>query len=341
MIPVRDNVDLVNKRGAAFMELEALSADSSSVDGCHWQPISNGVNKMEHKPVMSKEVLASLNLKPGQTVLDCTLGTAGHSLLMLEKIMPQGRLIGVDRDNESLDYARQRLNDFGENVTFIHDDFRNFDNILSGLKIERVDAMLFDLGISSFQLDKKERGFSIKLDAPLDMRMDRTSYISAYDLINNLTEEEISSILKTFGEERWHNRIARFLVRARQVEPIATTAQLSTVVLRAIPHKARHYQRIHPATRAFQAFRIAVNRELESLEEALVKSIDYLNIGGRIVVISFHSLEDRIVKNVFKKFHQEHRAKLIYAKPQVADFEEVKENPRARSAKLRAIERIS
>lgn len=297
-------------------------------------------NPMEHKPVMAQEVISSLNLKSKDTALDATLGTGGHSALMLDKIMPGGRLIAIDRDNESIDYARKRLEGFAENIIFIHDDFRNLDKALKDANIEKVDAILFDLGISSFQLDNAERGFSIRLDAPLDMRMDRSSYISAYDLVNNLTEEEISSILKAFGEERWHNRIARFLVKAREHAPIATTGQLSSLVLRALPHGLR-YQKIHPATRAFQALRIAVNRELESLEEALLKSIDYLNIGGRLVVISFHSLEDRIVKNTFKKFHHQQRAKLIYAKPLTPEFKEIKDNPRARSAKLRAIEKIA
>lgn len=294
---------------------------------------------MEHKPVMAKEAIEALNLRPGNTVLDATIGCAGHSLLILGKILPGGRLIGIDRDGESLDCARKTLSDYIPSVTLVHDDFRNLDKIIKDLKIDKVDAMLFDLGISSLQLDSPERGFGIKVDAPLDMRMDRSSYISAYDLVNNLTEDEISCLLKRYGEERWHNRIARFLVRERQRRPIETTGQLSSVVLRAMP-RGLGYQKIHPATRTFQAFRIAVNRELESLEEALDKAIEFLNIGGRISVISFHSLEDRIAKNVFRKFYHEDRARLIFSKPQVPSFEEVKENPRSRSAKLRAIEKI-
>lgn len=288
---------------------------------------------------MAKEAVEALNLKPGNTVLDSTIGCAGHGLLILGKILPGGRLIGIDRDSESLDCARKTLNDYISSVTLVQDDFRNLDKIIKDLKIDKVDAMLFDLGISSLQLDSPERGFGIKVDAPLDMRMDRSSYISAYDLVNNLTENEISCLLKRYGEERWHNRIARFLVRERERRPIATTGQLSSIVLRAMP-RGLGYQRIHPATRTFQAFRIAVNRELESLEEALNKTIEFLNTGGRISVISFHSLEDRIVKNVFKKFYHEDRARLIFAKPQVPSFEEVRENPRARSAKLRVIEKI-
>lgn len=292
-----------------------------------------------HKPVMAKETLESLNLSPGSLVLDATIGCAGHSLLILEKVMPGGRLIGIDRDNESLEYARARLDNFKENVNLVYADFRNLDKVLSDLRIDKVDAMLFDLGISSLQLDSPERGFSIKTDAPLDMRMDRASYISAYDLVNNLTEDEISALLKRFGEERWHNRIARFLVRERERQPIVTTGQLSSIVLRAMP-RGLGYQKIHPATRAFQAFRIAVNRELESLEEALNKAAEFLNVGGRISVISFHSLEDRVVKNIFKQLYREGRVRLIFAKPQIPHFDEIRKNPRSRSAKLRTIEKI-
>jgi 16S rRNA (cytosine1402-N4)-methyltransferase len=294
---------------------------------------------MEHKPVMVNEVIESLNLAPGKIILDCTIGTGGHSLNILKHILPKGKLIGIDRDNESLEYARNRLKDFSKNVILIHEDFRNLDKVLDSLKINKVDGMLFDLGVSSFQLESPERGFSIKINSPLDMRMDRSSFISAYDLINNLTENEISSILKTFGQERWHKRIAKYLVRERSFQPIATTGQLTSIVLKALPYTSR-YSRIHPATRTFQAFRIAVNRELESLEEGLEKSIEYLNVGGRNTVISFHSLEDRIVKNTFRKFSNEGRAKLIYAKPQRPQDKEVKSNPRARSAKLRTIEKI-
>lgn len=295
--------------------------------------------RVMHKPVMAKEVLESLKLSPGNVIMDATIGCAGHSLLILEKIMPSGRLIGIDRDNESLEYARARLEGFKENLNLVHANFRNLDKVLADLKIGLLDAIFFDLGVSSLQLDNSERGFSIKADAPLDMRMDRTSYISAYDLVNNLTEEEISALLKRFGEERWHNRIARFLVRQREHHPIMTTQELSAAVLRAMPH-GLGYQKIHPATRTFQAFRIAVNRELEALEEALNKSIDYVKAGGRITVISFHSLEDRIAKNTFKKFYRDGKCRLVFAKPQTPSFLEIKDNPRARSAKLRTIEKI-
>ncbi|MFQ5681395.1 MAG: 16S rRNA (cytosine(1402)-N(4))-methyltransferase RsmH [Candidatus Omnitrophota bacterium] len=295
---------------------------------------------MEHKPVMSKEIVSCLDLAPGKVVLDCTVGMGGHSALILPKILPGGRLIAMDRDEECLEYARRRLQDLSPNISFIHNDFRNFDRALDIAGVDKVDAMLFDLGVCSLQLDTPERGFSIKRDAPLDMRMDRSSYISAYDLVNNLTESEISSILRTFGQERWHNRIARYLVRAREQEPIATTGQLTAVVLKAMP-RGFGYQRIHPATRTFQAFRIAVNRELESLDEALLKAVDYLSPGGKICVISFHSLEDRVVKNVFRGFCHQGKISLVHSKPLVPSGEEISENPRSRSAKLRVAQLTS
>src|SRR3989338_8706803 len=231
-----------------------------------------------HKPVMRQEALKALNLKPGQTIVDATVGTAGHSLEILKAISPGGRLIGIDRDEDSLVIAKERLTEFSSQVggstgrltvDIAHGDFRDINKILSALKVKKIDGILFDLGVSSYKLDSKERGFSFRYDAPLDMRMDKTSYILAYDLVNNLTEKEISEILWMFGEERWHNRIARYLVRERSHSPVATTGQLRDIVLRAIGRPFSPGQRIHPATRTFQALRIAVNRELEALEEAL------------------------------------------------------------------------
>lgn len=292
-----------------------------------------------HIPVMSKEVVGMLSLKQGDIVVDCTIGTGGHAEELLAMISPTGKLIGIDRDLDSLALTKDRLNNFSPNLELVHDDFRNLDTILGRLNIKEVDAFLFDLGVSSFQLDNPGRGFSLKFNGPLDMRLDRESYISAYDLINCLSEQEISSILKTFGEERFHNRIAHFLVKERTLKAISNTQDLTDIVLKAIPP---HYQshRIHPATRTFQAFRIAVNRELESLEVALEKAIVFLKKGGRICVISFHSLEDRIVKGKFRKFSQEGRLKLITKKPQRPLAKEIRENLRCRSAKLRTAERI-
>lgn len=296
--------------------------------------------EIAHIPVMAQEVMASLNPHPGQVIVDCTIGMGGHAAGIAEKIGAKGLLIGIDRDLSSLDMARERLKEYPVKANFIQRDFRFIDHILDDLKIREVDGILYDLGISSYQLENPDRGFSIKMDGPLDMRMDRDNYISAYDLVNSLSETEISFILKHYGEERWHHRIARYLVRRREKNPIESTRDLSDTVLRAIPQRYRH-QRIHPATRTFQAFRIAVNRELEALEISLNKSIPYLKNGGRLCVIAFHSLEDRIVKETFRRFRREGTITLINKKPMRPAEKEIDENPRARSARLRVAERIT
>lgn len=297
-------------------------------------------DKLWHKPVMCDEAVAALNLKPGQTIVDATVGTAGHALKILEKISPGGRLIAIDRDEDSLSIARECLKDSGGRVVFVHDDFRNINKVLDGLGIKKIDGILFDLGVSSYQLDTKERGFSFRYDAPLDMRMDKTSYILAYDLVNNLTEKEISDILWAFGEERWHNRIARNLVRQRALNPVATTAQLRDIVMKAMPYKGSAHQRIHPATRTFQALRIAVNRELEALEEALLNIGAFLRKNAVICVISFHSLEDRIVKRNFRENAFKGVYKVITKKPLEPAPEEIAANPRSRSAKMRVARKV-
>ncbi len=294
-------------------------------------------NQPFHTPVMNKEVLEYLNLRPGQCVVDCTLGLAGHALGITEKIGPEGCLVGIDRDNDSLNLAKERLKEFHGICHLVYDDFRHFNEILKRLKIAEVDGILMDLGISSFQMDNPERGFGIKSDGPLDMRMDQNSYISAYDLVNSLSEYEISSILRNFGEERWHKRIARRLVQEREKKPFESTQELSQAVLRAIPYRSK--EKIHPATRTFQAFRIAVNRELEALDAALTNCVSYLRKGGRICVIAFHSLEDRIVKNKFRDFAKSGQLNLIFKKPMRPSQEEVINNLRSRSARLRVAER--
>ena len=289
-----------------------------------------------HTSVMEKEVQTYLNLSPDACFVDCTLGLGGHSRLLASTIGPRGHIIGIDRDKESLKVAEQNLSSCSPRRSLVHGDFRNIDSILDRLGVTSINGMLFDLGISSFQLDNPERGFSFKEDGPLDMRIDQDSFVSAYDLINALSEREIALILKNFGEERWHNRIARFLVERR---PIQSTKELRETVLRAIPgHQKR--QSIHPATRTFQAFRIAVNRELESLEIALEKCIPYLAVGGRICVISFHSLEDRIVKHKFRAFAKAKEVQLVFKKPLRPEAGEVVLNARARSARLRVAEKI-
>ncbi|HTZ11533.1 MAG TPA: 16S rRNA (cytosine(1402)-N(4))-methyltransferase RsmH [Candidatus Margulisiibacteriota bacterium] len=294
-----------------------------------------------HTPVMLQEVLEYLDLSPGKLVVDATLGLAGHSKALLERILPGGRLIGIDRDEESLKIARVKLSGFADSVELVQGNFVDIDNILRSLKINKIDAALFDLGVSSFQLSDPQRGFSFQSNGPLDMRLDRNSYVSAYDLVNNLNEDEISSLLWNFGQERWHNRIAHLLVEERQRHPIATTSELVSIVERAIPSRYRHrYYRIHPATRTFQAVRIAVNRELEILEEAINKSIALLNKDARICVISFHSLEDRAVKWAFRKAAAQELIKIITPKPLTPRESEVRLNPSARSSKLRVAEKL-
>lgn len=291
-----------------------------------------------HKPVMCNEVLEYLKLATGMTVVDATVGCAGHTVKILERIMPGGRLIGVDRDGESLELAKTKLCGFSEAVDLIHGNFRDLDKILAMVHIEKVDAVFFDLGLSLVQLSNPERGFSFQSEGPLDMRMDRTSFIQAYDLINNLNEEELSSILWSFGQEKFHNRIAHLLIEEREKAPINSTSQVANIVLRAMP---RHYKfgRIHPATRTFQAIRIAVNRELEALDEGIKKAINLLGPSGRIMVISFHSLEDRVVKINFRSARTEGKLEIITPKPLRPQEAERADNPSSRSARLRVAEK--
>lgn len=296
-------------------------------------------SEIYHVPVMRNEVVKYLNLKPGMCIVDGTLGLGGHAYEILKAIGHSGHLIGVDRDAESLALAKERLKEFADNCHFIQSDFRNLDAVLSQLNIQEVDGILLDLGISSYQLENSERGFSIKAEGPLDMRMDKHSYISAYDLVNSLSEKEISSILKNFGEERWHQRIARFIIKEREKSPIESTSDLSRVILRAVPRRFQN-QKIHPSTRTFQAFRIAVNRELEALETILDKCVSLLKNQARICVISFHSLEDRIVKEKFRQFAGKGSLRPVEKKPVYPTEEEMSANPRSRSAKLRIAERI-
>ncbi len=294
---------------------------------------------IEHIPVMNREVLEGLNCKQGDIVLDCTLGLGGHASGLLEKIGPQGRLIGIDRDAQALALARERLGVVANQCHFVHSDFRYVDRVLADLNLKTVNVILLDLGVSSMQLDDPQRGFSIREEGPLDMRMDQDNFISAYDIVNSLSERELAFILKKYGEERWHNRIARVLVQQRSRRPIETTKELGDIVRRAIPANNR-YQKIHPATRTFQAIRIAVNRELESLEIVLNRCANVLAPGGRLCVISFHSLEDRIVKNMFRALAKDKIADIITKKPLRPGEEEILQNPRSRSARLRIIEKL-
>jgi len=297
--------------------------------------------------VLLKEVLHYLIPKKGGGVyIDCTLGGGGHSKAILERIYPDGLLIGIDRDIEAIKAARKELSNFLDRAILIRDNFKNLEEILSNLKIKVIAGVLFDLGVSSHQLRERERGFSFREDGHLDMRMDPTQKFNASTLINNYTEEELVRIFGKYGEERFSKRIARLIVLERQKNPITTTKQLADLVIRALPKaKKRGRWRIHPATRVFQAIRIEVNQELDLLEKSLNQVIKVLEDKGRICVISYHSLEDRIVKNVFKKAEREKVAKenyglkIITKKPIRASQEEIKRNPKARSAKLRVAEK--
>ncbi len=297
-----------------------------------------GEPETDHIPVLCAEVVEYLRPHGGGVFVDCTLGLGGHAQALLRAAGHQSRLIGIDRDAQSLQMAAERLKPYLSQCVFVHEDFRNIDKILRRMEIAEVDGILLDLGISSYQLDNPQRGFSFQTDGPLDMRMDQDSPISAFDLVNSLSEKEISSILKDYGEERWHNRIARYIIRQRSHHPIETTQELSGIVLKAMPPR-KTWQRIHPATRTFQALRIAVNRELESLDILLDKCVDLLKAQGRIAVIAFHSLEDRIVKHKFRALAQSGKIKLVVKKPLWPSEEEAGQNPRARSARLRVAER--
>jgi 16S rRNA (cytosine1402-N4)-methyltransferase len=290
---------------------------------------------------MLNEVMDYLDAKPGKTIVDATIGMGGHSREILARLGDTGRLIGIDRDEESLAVASQSLGGALGRRDLVYANFLELDAVLDNLHIPSIDGIVFDLGVSSFQLQDPQRGFSFCQDGPLDMRLDRNSYISAYDLVNNLNEEEISQLLWSFGQERWHNRIARHMVEARQHHPIATTEQLSHIVLDAIPRRYRRYHyRIHPATRTFQAIRIAVNRELEVLENAVTKAIARLAPGGRMCVISFHSLEDRVVKLAFRAAAARSEIQILTPKPLTPREAEVRDNPRSRSAKFRAAQKL-
>lgn len=296
------------------------------------------MTKPYHYPVMYREVLKFLELKERKVVVDCTLGLAAHGHKMLELMGKNSFLIGIDRDQASLEIAKKNLKYFDGRFTLIKGDFANLDQLLAKLGVAGVDAFLFDLGISTYQLNSPQRGFSFLKEGPLDMRMDQDSFVSAYDLVNNLSEGELTSIFKKFGEDRHARRIATRLVEARKIEPLTTTTQLACVIISALSAKSQH-GRIHPATRIFQSLRIAVNRELESFRDGLEKSVELLNKGGRIAVISFHSLEDRIAKQVFKKWAAQGVLKNITKKPLRPTDLEREENPASRSAKLRIAER--
>lgn len=310
--------------------------------------------EFEHVSVLPQEVIAGLNIKPDGTYVDCTLGGAGHASRIAEKLNENGHLIGIDQDDDAIEAASSRLKPYKCKIDIVHSNFKNLEQVLKDLQIEFVDGFLFDLGVSSYQLDEADRGFSYMHDAPLDMRMDKTGKFSAYDVVNGYDEEKLNYIFKTYGEERWSKRIAQFIVEYRRENPIETTGQLVDIIRRAIPAAVRKKATGHPAKRIFQAIRIEVNNELGILEDTFRTAVSHLNSGGRIAVITFHSLEDRITKNVFKEMARgcicppqlpvcvcHHKAQIkLCGKAIKPSNEEMEENSRSKSAKLRIAEKL-
>jgi 16S rRNA (cytosine1402-N4)-methyltransferase len=291
-----------------------------------------------HQPVMGAEVLRALRPRPGAVIVDGTAGTGGHSLMILPHLLPDGRLVAIDRDRDALDVARKRLAEFAPQATCVRENYRHLPAILKDLGIAGVDGLLLDLGLSSLQVDRSERGFSFSKEGPLDMRMDPEQEETAEAIVNESTADELATVLETLGEERYARRIACRIVQERRAHPIRTTTQLARLVTDAVPPGARH-GRLHTATRTFQALRLAVNDELGALEELLGRLGELLNPGACAVILTFHSLEDRLVKRAFAEGQRGRLWTVLTKKPIRPSAQEVAENPRARSAKLRAIER--
>ena len=306
-----------------------------------------------HVPVLLHECLAALAIRPEGIYVDGTLGRAGHSLEIVKRLTT-GRLIGIDRDETAIAAAQERLADYADRVTLVHSNFDRIGDILAELHIDGADGMLFDLGVSSPQLDDAERGFSYMHDAPLDMRMDRSAYLTAREVVNGWSYEELRRILFEYGEERYAPAIARRIVQTREQRPIETTLELVEVIKSAMPPAALR-EKQHPAKRSFQAIRIAVNGELDALPPMLEAATEHLNPGGRLAVISFHSLEDRIIKKTMQELAtgctcppefpvcvcgKKPKLRLVSRKPIVSGEEELAYNPRARSAKLRVAEKV-
>lgn len=309
--------------------------------------------EFKHISVLLNECIEALDIKEDGIYVDCTLGGAGHSSKIVANLSKEGMLIGIDQDKDALSAAKKRLENF-ENVKYIHNNFYNIDNILAELNVEKVDGILADLGVSSYQLDEASRGFSYMQDAPLDMRMNRDNDFSAYDIINNYSEDELYKIIRDYGEERFAKRIANFIVNRRSEKPIETTFELVDIIKAAIPAKMRR-EGPHPAKRTFQAIRIEVNSELKILNKTIEDGVNRLNKGGRMAIITFHSLEDRIVKLKFRELEnpctcpkefpvcvcgKKPLVKVISKKGIAPTEKEIEENPRSRSAKLRIVEKL-
>lgn len=307
----------------------------------------------EHTSVLLEETIEGLKIKPEGIYVDGTLGGGGHAFQIAGKLSAKGRLIGIDQDDAAIRASSERLKEFGERVTIVRNNYRNTPEVLSSLGIGTIDGMILDLGVSSYQLDTGERGFSYRYDAPLDMRMDMRQTLTAEQIVNHYTEQELFRVIRDYGEDRFAKNIAKHIVRARQQSPIRTTEELNEIIKAAIPAKMRA-EGGHPSKRTFQAIRIECNRELEVLNDSLEELIDLLKPGGRLCIITFHSLEDRIVKNAFRQAANPctcpsgfpvcvcgkvSKGKIITGRPIQPDEEERKENPRSKSAKLRIFEK--
>lgn len=310
--------------------------------------------EFNHKSVLLDETVDSLNVKSGGVYVDGTLGGGGHSYQILKRMNGKGRLIGIDQDEDAICAATERLREYGDMVTIVRDNYCNIKNVLDNLGITGVDGIVLDLGVSSYQLDTSERGFSYMEDGPLDMRMDNRKNITAEDIVNDYSEMELFHIIRDYGEDKFAKNIAKHIVMERQKGRITTTGQLADIVKAAIPMKVRAAKGGHPAKKTFQAIRIELNRELDVLKQSIDTMIDLLNDDGRLCIITFHSLEDRIVKNSFRKNEnpctcppdfpvcvcgKKSKGKIITRKPVVPSAEELEENRRAKSSKLRVFER--
>lgn len=309
--------------------------------------------EFKHKSVLLEETIENLNIKPDGIYVDGTLGGGGHSYHIAEQLSSNGRLIGIDQDADAIAAATKRLEPFSDRVTIVRNNYCNFEQVLKELSIDKVDGIVLDLGVSSYQLDTAERGFTYKTDAPLDMRMDQRQQLTAKDIVNTYSEFDLYRIIRDYGEDRFAKNIARHIVSARQIKPIETTFELNEVIKAAIPMKVRAVGG-HPAKKTFQAIRIELNHELDVLEESIDTMIDHLNDKGRICIITFHSLEDRIVKTRFRNCEnpctcppdfpvcvcgKKSKGKVITRKPIVPSEEELEENKRSKSSKLRVFER--
>lgn len=310
--------------------------------------------EFHHISVLLNECIDNLNIRPDGIYVDGTMGGGGHSL-GIAKRLTTGRLICIDQDPNAHEAAGKRLAEYKDRITFVRDNFGNIKSILDSLEIEKIDGMLLDIGVSSHQLDEAERGFSYQQDAPLDMRMNPDRPFSAYDVVNGYDEDELDRVIFTYGEERWARRIAQFIVKEREAKPIEITGELVDIIKKAVPKGARK-DGPHPAKRTFQAIRIEVNGELEVLQRAIDDVAARLAVGGRLCIITFHSLEDRIVKEAFRKQEnpcicppqfpvcvcgKKPLGRVITRKPILPSKEELEENPRSRSAKLRVLEGVS